>query len=79
MKQVQIRLAEIIEALSKALDMTEGQPDGHCIRCCYIGTSIGREIGLSEPEAARPLLHTSVEGSRLQQQRFAYLRALSGG
>ena len=50
MKQVQIRLAEIIEALSKALDMTEGQPDGHCIRCCYIGTSIGREIGLSEPE-----------------------------
>ncbi|MEJ8307880.1 HD-GYP domain-containing protein [Agrobacterium larrymoorei] len=50
MTQVQIRLAEIIEALSKALDMTEGQPDGHCIRCCYIGTRIGREIGLGESE-----------------------------
>lgn len=43
-----IRLAEIIEALSHALDMTEGQPPGHCIRCCYIGTAIGREIGLDE-------------------------------
>jgi len=57
MPQVQIRLAEIIEALSKALDMTEGQPEGHCIRCCYIGTSIGREIGLSEPEL-RDLYYT---------------------
>ncbi len=43
-----IRLAEIIEALSQALDMTEGQPPGHCIRCCYIGTAIGRAIGLPE-------------------------------
>jgi len=57
MPQVQIRLAEIIEALSKALDMTEGQPEGHCIRCCYIGTSIGREIGLSDPEL-RDLYYT---------------------
>ncbi len=43
-----IRLAEIIEALSQALDMTEGQPPGHCIRCCFIGTAIGRAIGLPE-------------------------------
>ncbi|WP_234906300.1 HD-GYP domain-containing protein [Rhizobium rhizogenes] len=28
--------------------MTEGQPAGHCIRCCYIGTHIGREIGLDD-------------------------------
>lgn len=50
MTGIQIRLAEIIEALSKALDMTEGQPEGHCIRCCYIGTHIGREIGLADDE-----------------------------
>jgi HD-GYP domain-containing protein (c-di-GMP phosphodiesterase class II) len=45
-----IRLAELLGALSHALDMTEGQPPGHCIRCCWIGTEIGREIGLSEHE-----------------------------
>lgn len=50
MTGIRIRLAEIIEALSKALDMTEGQPAGHCIRSCYIGTHIGREIGLSDDE-----------------------------
>ncbi|KQV63820.1 HD-GYP domain-containing protein [Rhizobium sp. Root1220] len=50
MRTIQIRLAEIIEALSKALDMTEGQPPGHCIRACFIGTHIGREIGM--PDAA---------------------------
>lgn len=41
-----IRLAEIIGALSHALDLTEGQPPGHCIRCCQIGTAIGRVMGL---------------------------------
>jgi HD-GYP domain-containing protein (c-di-GMP phosphodiesterase class II) len=41
-----IRLAEILSALSHALDMVEGQPAGHCVRCCWIGIHIGREIGL---------------------------------
>ena len=50
MSGIQIRLAEIIEALSKALDLTEGQPPGHCIRACYIGTHIGRELGLPDGE-----------------------------
>jgi HD-GYP domain-containing protein (c-di-GMP phosphodiesterase class II) len=57
MTGVQIRLAEIIEALSKALDMTEGQPEGHCIRCCYIGMHIGREVGLDEVQL-RDLYYT---------------------
>lgn len=52
-----IRLAEIIEALSVALDMTEGQPPGHCIRCCWIGTAIGRELGFSD-EALHDLYYT---------------------
>jgi putative nucleotidyltransferase with HDIG domain len=43
-----IRLAEILGALSQALDITEGQPEGHCIRCCWIGINIGRELGLSD-------------------------------
>ena len=46
----EIRLAEILGALSRALDLTEGQPPGHCVRCCWIGVGVGRQIGLSEPE-----------------------------
>ena len=41
-------LAEILAALSYALDITEGQPEGHCIRACWIGVHIGREIGLDD-------------------------------
>ena len=46
----QVRLAELLSALGHALDMTEGQPPGHCVRCCWIGIHIGREIGLGESE-----------------------------
>jgi len=44
------RLAELLGALSLALDMTEGQPAGHCQRSCWIGQHIGRAIGLSTLE-----------------------------
>jgi len=43
-------LAELIASLSYALDITEGQPEGHCIRCCWIGMHIGRDLGLEEDE-----------------------------
>jgi HD-GYP domain-containing protein (c-di-GMP phosphodiesterase class II) len=43
-----LKLSELISALSHALDVTEGQPQGHCVRCCWIGMHIGREIGLPE-------------------------------
>jgi putative nucleotidyltransferase with HDIG domain len=52
-----IRLAEIMGALSHALDLTEGQPAGHCIRCCWVGMQIGRELGLST-EALGDLYYT---------------------
>jgi HD-GYP domain-containing protein (c-di-GMP phosphodiesterase class II) len=45
-----IQLSELLGALSHALDMTEGQPAGHCVRCCWIGTSIGRAMGLSDAQ-----------------------------
>ena len=45
-----IGLAELMAALSHALDMTEGQPQGHCARCCWIGTQIGIAMGLGEAE-----------------------------
>jgi HD-GYP domain-containing protein (c-di-GMP phosphodiesterase class II) len=45
-----IHLAELLGALSHALDMVEGQPAGHCVRCCWIGIHIGWEAGLGAAE-----------------------------
>jgi len=45
-----LKLSELIAALSYALDITEGQPPGHCVRCCWIGMHIGRRIGLPEAQ-----------------------------
>jgi HD-GYP domain-containing protein (c-di-GMP phosphodiesterase class II) len=45
-----IRLAELLGALCHALDLTEGQPPGHCVRCCWIGIHIGRELGFAEAD-----------------------------
>lgn len=52
-----VRLAEIIEALSKALDMTEGQPPGHCIRVCFIGMRMADHLDFTE-EDRRDLYYT---------------------
>ncbi|RQM71045.1 HD-GYP domain-containing protein [Aeromonas enteropelogenes] len=46
MKVNGLRLAELIGSLSHALDMTEGQPRGHCIRCCWIGSRLAERLGL---------------------------------
>jgi HD-GYP domain-containing protein (c-di-GMP phosphodiesterase class II) len=53
----QIRLAELVSALSYALDITEGQPAGHSIRVCWIGMHIGQQIGLP-PDALAELYYT---------------------
>lgn len=41
-----IKLSELIGALSHALDMTEGQPKGHCERCTYIGMRVAQYLNL---------------------------------
>lgn len=43
---VQIKLSEVMSALSFALDLVEGQPEGHSVRSCVIGMRVGRELGL---------------------------------
>lgn len=45
-----MKLSELIGALSYALDITEGQPAGHCVRSCWIGMHIGRAAGLREEQ-----------------------------
>ncbi len=45
-----IRLIDVIGALSRALDMAEGQPVGHSIRTAMIGMRIGAVVGLEEED-----------------------------
>ena len=47
------RVADVIAALSYALDLTsEGQPIGHAARTCVLGMRIAREVGLGEADRA---------------------------
>ncbi|MEI4263809.1 HD-GYP domain-containing protein [Roseovarius sp. D0-M9] len=45
-------LGEVLGSLSYALDLTEGQEPGHCVRSCFIGTRISEKLGLSSTDAA---------------------------
>lgn len=45
-----IHRAELLAAFSYALDITEGQPEGHCIRACFIGSRVGQALGLNAGE-----------------------------
>ena len=47
-----VRVSEVIGALSYALDLTEGQPHGHCARSCVVGMRIGYDAGLDEEQLA---------------------------
>ena len=51
-----LRMSEILAALSYALDITEGQPEGHAVRTCLIGMRIAQ--GAALPPADRgPLFY----------------------
>jgi HD-GYP domain-containing protein (c-di-GMP phosphodiesterase class II) len=50
--QTAITRAELVSSLSHALDMTEGQSEGHGVRCAWIGLNIGREAGMEDAELA---------------------------
>jgi HD-GYP domain-containing protein (c-di-GMP phosphodiesterase class II) len=47
---MELRLSEVLSALSHALDITEGQPRGHAERTCLIGMRLGAELGLEQAE-----------------------------
>ena len=48
--QASTTLAQVLGSFSYALDLTEGQPAGHSVRSCWIGSQIGKAIGLSEKD-----------------------------
>jgi putative nucleotidyltransferase with HDIG domain len=45
-----VAMSEVLAALSLALDLTEGQPEGHSIRACVLGMRLGEAAGLSEEQ-----------------------------
>jgi putative nucleotidyltransferase with HDIG domain len=46
----EIRFSEIIAALSVALDITQGHPEGHCMRTALIGMRLAEELRLPTGE-----------------------------
>jgi putative nucleotidyltransferase with HDIG domain len=48
----EIRFSEIIAALSVALDITQGHPEGHCMRSALIGMRLAEELCLPTAEAS---------------------------
>jgi putative nucleotidyltransferase with HDIG domain len=42
----EVRISELLAALTYALDLTEGQPPGHVLRSCLIGMRLGEQLGL---------------------------------
>jgi len=51
--------AEILGALSHALDLVEGQPEGHALRTARICLRLGQEFGL-EPDSLSTLYYAAV-------------------
>src|SRR4051812_23007170 len=42
-----VALSEVLAAMSRALDITEGRSEGHTVRTCIIGMRIASELDLS--------------------------------
>lgn len=47
-----VRFADILSALSYALDLVEGQSMGHAVRTCLISMRIAERLGMAEEERA---------------------------
>jgi putative nucleotidyltransferase with HDIG domain len=75
---IRMHLSEAIGMLSYALDLTEGQPPGHCVRCCWIGTHIGLRLGL-DAERLSDLYYTLLLKDAGCSSNAARLWQLYGG
>lgn len=43
----EVRIADVLSAMSYALDLTEGAAPGHTLRSCVIGMRVGAELGIT--------------------------------
>ncbi len=73
-----IRVAEVVAALSQALDLSTGQPPGHSIRCCILAMRIAKEIKLP-PQAQTDLFYaTLLKDAGCSTNASAMFHALQG-
>jgi putative nucleotidyltransferase with HDIG domain len=73
----EFRVAEVIAALSHALDLAEGQPAGHAVRTCLIGMRLAEELQLPSVERSAlfyALLLKDI-GSSANSSKMCYLLA----
>ncbi len=61
--QSTVALADVISALSYALDITEGQPEGHAAKSCLIAMRIAEEIGLPATDLSSLFYGTLIKDS----------------
>ncbi|MDE2583639.1 MAG: HD domain-containing protein [Rhodospirillales bacterium] len=70
-----LSLSEIIGGLSFALDLKEGHPPGHCLRCAWIGLNVGWRLDL--PAAVLSDIHDTLllkdTGCAANAQRLRHL------
>ncbi len=74
----QVRLSAVLGALSYALDLTEGQPPGHSLRCCWVAMHIGQELQLA-PAVLSDLYYTTLLKDAGCSSNAARLWELYGG
>ena len=67
--RAQVRLAELVAALSLGIDLGFGQPMEHVLRQCLIALRLAERIGLDEERARGRLLHGAARQRRLPHRR----------
>jgi putative nucleotidyltransferase with HDIG domain len=72
-----VSLSGVLSALSCALDLTEGQPEGHAVRSCLIGMRIGEALRL-DPETRSALYYALILKDAGCSSNAAQVAALFG-
>src|SRR5205814_164458 len=73
----EIALSELIAALSRALDVAEGEPPGHAARSCLIGMRVADHVGL-DAGARRDLFYALLLKDAGCSANAAHMAALFG-
>ena len=78
MPEGRVTIAELLASLSRALDLVEGQPQGHCLRTAKIAVRIGQALGMeSGPQS--DLFYASVLKDAGCSNNSARIHFLFGG
>ncbi len=72
-----VSLSEVLSAMSYALDLTEGQPEGHSVRSCLIGMRLGEELRL-DPDTRSALYYALILKDAGCSSNSAHVAALFG-